>query len=43
MIRSVIDHSVVDMFFQNSTAFDFHKDREDFIKHMNSLKTQSVE
>ena len=43
MIRTVIDHDVVDMFFQNSTAFDFHKDREDFIKHMNSLKTQGVE
>ncbi len=41
--RSVIDHSVVDMFFQDSTAFDFHKDREAFIKHMDSLKTQGVE
>ena len=36
MIRTVIDHDVVDMFFQNSTAFDFHKDREDFIKHIES-------
>ena len=36
MIRTVIDHDVVDMFFQNSTAFDFHKDREAFIKHMNN-------
>jgi len=43
MIRSVIDHSVVDMFFQNSTAFDFYKDKESLIKHMDSLKTQSVE
>ena len=43
MIRSVIDHSVVDMFFQNSTAFDFHKDKESLIKHMASLKTQGVE
>ena len=43
MIRSVIDHDVVDMFFQNSTAFDFHKDKESLIKHMASLKTQGVE
>ena len=43
MIRSVIDHSVVDMFFQNSTSFDFHKDKESLIKHMASLKTQGVE
>ena len=43
MIRSVIDHDVVDMFFQNSTAFDFYKDKESLIKHMASLKTQSVE
>ena len=43
MIRTVIDHDVVDMFFQNSTAFDFHKDKESLIKHMASLKTQGVE
>ena len=34
MIRSVIDHSVVDMFFQNSTAFDFYKD-----KHINEYES----
>ena len=47
MIRSVIEddtrRSVLDPFFKNSTAIDFHKDREDFIKHMASLKTQGVE
>ena len=42
--RSVPDYGVVDMFFKESTApVSRAKDRDSFIEHMDSLKTQGVE
>ena len=41
--RSLTDQSVVDMFFRKDVVFDFEKDKESFIEHMDDLKEQDVQ
>ena len=43
IINSLADQSVVDMFFRKDVVFDFEKDKESFIEHMDVLKGQDVQ
>lgn len=43
IVNSLTDQSVIDMFFRKDVVFDFEKDKESFIKHMDALKVQDVQ
>ena len=43
IVNSLTDQSVIDMFFRKDVVFDFEKDKESFIEHMDTLKVQDVQ
>ena len=43
IVNSLTDQSVIDMFFRKDVVFDFEKDKESFIEHMDDLKVQDVQ
>ena len=43
IVNSLTDQSVIDMFFRKDVVFDFKKDKESFIEHMDALKVQDVQ